>query len=296
MIRDREYWLTNCHKSSEQLARETGTDGGSMRRRIRAAKAAYPDLPWGAQEPKKPQTGIAIYDLHHPSHDKRLWSNILRYIKDTNPDVIVFGGDNQDFQTISHWIANKRRQIEGMRIKQDYAECNRDVVDPVNSLLKSDARKIWLKGNHEDWVEQYIDEHPEVEGYLELENNLHLEGWEVYEYGTVAEVGKLKFTHGHYTNLHNAYKTAQTYGASVVYGHGHSFQAFTLTSPLGCDTHMGIQLPCACHLNPHYRQNQPNSWVNGFGTFYVQPNGYWNLYPTIAFDGAFAAPNGKLYK
>ena len=52
---------------------------------------------------------------------------------------------------------------------------------------------------------------------------------------------------------------------------------------------------CGCALNPHYRRHAPNSWLNGFGVFYVYPNGNFQLYPVISVDGTFIAPNGRIY-
>lgn len=292
-----EFWQENCGKSGEQIAREQGKDGGTMRRIIRAAKTEYPDLDWygGTPEPPKVRRGIAVYDLHHPRHNKRLWQNILKFTEDFDPDIFVFGGDNEDLEVVSHWVGNRRRKIEGKRLKKDYDDFNREVLAPLDATLSADAERHFLLGNHEAWVEQYIDEHPEVEGFFEIRNNLNLDGWNVYDYGEVAKVGHLHFIHGAYINVHNAYKTAQVYGRSMVYGHGHSYQAHTLTTPLDSLPYAAVQLPCACDLNPHYRLNQPNSWVNGLGVFYVHPDGHYSLYPVIAIDGTFLAPDGTFY-
>lgn len=298
-MESRAYWEQNCRKSGEQLARETGGDGGTWRRKIRAAKIAYPDLPWTTspkQTSGKPLKGIAIFDMHHPKHDKKLWRNILDFVEEFQPDIFALGGDNMDLEVVSHWVGNKRKIVEGKRLLHDYKTFNRDVLDPLNAVLPEDARKICMLGNHEDWINQYLAEHPEMEGLIELTNHLHLDDWEVYEYGENANVGKLHIIHGAYVNQHNAFKTAQVYGRNIIYGHGHTYQAYTITAPLDVQSHMATQIPCACHLNPSYRLNQPNTWVNGFATFYVQPNGNFNLFPVIAVDGAFVAPTGKYYE
>ena len=290
MTYDREWWEANCHLSSRKLETIYGGDSGNWRRQKRQARESFPDL-W-ADLPRK---GICVFDLHHPCHDKKLWANILRFTADFDPDVFVFGGDNQDLEVVSHWVGNKRRRIEGKRLKKDYENFNRDVLEPLSEILRDDAERHYLLGNHEDWVEQYIDEHPEVEGFFEIRSNLDLEDWQVYDYGQSAKVGKLHFLHGEYVNLHNAHKTAQVYGRNVAYGHGHTYQAHTITTPLDVESHSAVQIPCACTLNPHYRLNKPNAWLNGFGVFYVQPNGNFNLFPVIAVDGSFIAPNGVTY-
>jgi hypothetical protein len=169
------------------------------------------------------------------------------------------------------------------------------VLDPLDEVLSDECRRIFMLGNHERWAEDYIDAHPEVEGYFEVANNLDLARWELYEYGQSAEVGKLHFIHGAYCNEFSAKKTVTTYHRNVVYGHGHTFQAHTEVTPLDADAHTAVQIPCACDLNPDYARNQPNRWLSGFGVFYVNPNGTFNLYTVIAVDGHFTAPSGTHY-
>ncbi|MBW2595145.1 MAG: hypothetical protein JRC93_04085 [Deltaproteobacteria bacterium] len=293
-------WKKYAPLSGEELGRRLGIDGANARRMIRKAKKdpELIGLDWfgGRPEPITLRKGIAVFDLHHPHHHSKLWHNILAFTDAFEPDVFVFGGDNQDLEVISHWVGNKRRRVEGQRLKRDYTRFTKDVLAPIDDILGDDTERIYLLGNHEDWVEQYIDEHPEVEGFFEIRNNLPLDNWAVYDYGEVAKVGKLYFTHGTYINIHNAYKTAQVYARNVAYGHGHTYQAHTLTAPLDVESHTATQLPCACKINPHYRRNHPNAWVNGFGVFYVQPNGNFSLYPVIAVDGSFTAPDGTFYE
>lgn len=290
---DKAFWTRHKHLNGEALADDLGIDGGSARRLIRKAKRDHPDL-WPDEQPKT-RMGVAVFDLHHPLHDKKLWGNILRFVGDSDPDVFLFGGDNQDLGVVSHWNENKRRRVEGKRLKQDYETFVRDVLDPLETVLRDDAERIYHLGNHEAWVEQYIDQHPEVEGFFEVENNLPLDRWQVLDYGETSKVGHLHFTHGTYINIHNALKTAQVYGRCVAYGHGHTFQAHTLVTPLDTTPISAVQIPCACHTNPDYRKNQPNSWVTGFAVFYVRPDGTFNLYPVIAIGGIFTAPNGVIY-
>jgi len=291
---DKGFWARHAHFSSEQLAKELGIDGGSARRLIRKARAEHTDLDW--TQAARVRRGIAYYDMHHPVHDKKLWRNVLRFAEDFRPDAWVFGGDNMDLEVVSHWVGSKRRKVEGKRLSRDYQRFNDEVLDPVDALLPDDAERIFLLGNHEDWVEQYIDEHPEVEGFFEVRKNLNLEKWDVYDYGEVAKLGKLHFIHGEYFNIHHAHKTGQIYGRNVVMGHTHTYQVHTHITPMDVEAHAAVALPCGCHLNPEYRKNKPNAWVTGFGVFFVQPNGNFALYPVIAVNGAFVAPNGKLYE
>ena len=273
--------------SGEAIARALGKDGGTVRRRVRQLRGVIP---------KPPIKGIAVFDLHYPDHHSKFWQNILRYTADLKPDVFVFGGDNLDCSSVSHWVENKSRKVEGKRMKKDYDGFNRDVLSPLACILPDGARRIFHLGNHEDWVEQYIDVHPEVEGFLEVRANLHLEGWEVFDYGHASQVGKLFFTHGDYCNEHVAKKVVQTYHRNVVFGHVHTYQSFTETTPLDSDSHTATAIGCACHMNPHYARNKPNRWLNQFAVFHVAQNGNYNPFPVTAIDGCFTAPDGRRYE
>ena len=87
---------------------------------------------------KKPKVGIAVYDLHFPLHQSILWANILTLAAEIKPDYFILGGDNLDMTPLSHWIHDKgeARKLEGKRIKEDYENFNRDVIDPLNEILR----------------------------------------------------------------------------------------------------------------------------------------------------------------
>jgi len=296
-----EYWVSLAPLSGEEVGRRLGIDGGSARRKIRDAKREYPKLDWfgGVLAPAittaKTRMGIGYWDMHHPKHDKKLWSNVLRYVADTDPDIFVFGGDNEDLEVVSHWVKDKRKVVEGKRLKRDYLDFNRDVLDPLDAILRENVERVFHLGNHEDWVRQYLDVHPEMEGMIEFEEYLHLDGWRVIPYGEIAKFGHLHSMHGTYTNIHHAYKTAQVYNRSMMYGHMHTLQTHTIVTPLDSLPYAATSVPCACELNPSYRLNQPNSWVTGFTVFYIRPDGQFNLFPVVAIDGCFTAPDGTYY-
>ena len=297
-----EFLRKNCHKSGNQIAKEQGLDPGNVRTALRALKGKYPDLEWYADPRHKTETrtlrGIAGYDLHFPHHHKKLWKNVLRFCADFKPDVFLLGGDNLNIDALDHWALDSKRfrKLEGKRLTREYRGFNDRILAPLGEVLDEETRRIILLGNHEQWVEHYIDKHPQLEGFLEVRRNLDLDGWEVYDYGLCAKVGKLYFHHGEYFNKHSAAKTVEVFGRNMVFGHGHTSQTFTAVSPVDAEAHAATQLPCMCSRNPHYRRNKSNAWVNGFGVFHIREDESFNLYPVIAVDGEFTAPDGKVYE
>lgn len=309
MVKDRDYWALRCHLSGNALAKLEGRDPGHVREDIRKATELYPDLPWYSHPNKVTneqkvqeslRKGIAVFDIHTPKENKALMRNIFRFAKDFQPDIFVLGGDNMNMDAVDHWLIDGKKvgALEGKRVKKDYQYFRENIHEPLMEVLPPDCEKVWMLGNHEKWIDLAISKNPNGEGYWAIENNLPLveDGWLVFDYGELYTVGKLSFMHGEYTNKYNAEKTVNVYGTSIVYGHGHSYQVYTKTTPHNHQSHSGIQIPCACDLNPHNRLNKPNAWLNGFAVFYVQPNGFWNLYPVIAFDGSFVSPDGTFYE
>jgi len=242
---------------------------------------------------------LGVWDLHYPQHDAVLWHNIFLEIRNFKPDVFVFGGDNMDMTAVNHWLHDKQlvRQLEGKRIQEEFSGFKGQILDPLEDLLGRNCRKLWLDGNHENWIELAIDKNPQGEGYWEIENNLHLQknGWEVTPYGEYNKVGKLYVTHGEYTNIYHARKMVDVFERSVMSGHAHTYQVFTKVTPVGNEAHSAFSVPCACLLNPGYQMNRPSAWVNGFVEFFVLPNGNFDNYPIVATDGHFITPSGRYY-
>jgi hypothetical protein len=244
--------------------------------------------------PNDIQTGICVYDLHYPYHNKELWQNILKVAKELKPDFFIFGGDNLDMDAVNHWELDKgnKRAMEGKRLRKSYDTFQSEILDSLK--LPSYCRKIFMYGNHEEWIEKYIDKCPELEGFAEIERNLDLKEWEIIPYHHTVKVGKIHFHHGEYTGLHHANKMVNIYERNVVYGHLHSFQLHTKVTPIDGDAHTALCMPCACDINPGYMKDKPSAWVSGFGVFYLQPNGNFNIYPVISSKGHFVF-NGKYY-
>ena len=223
-----------------------------------------------------------------------MWANIVKLCQELKPDFFVFGGDNMNMDSVDHWLHDKgdKRHLEGKRLKNEYLSFQADILDTLK--LPKHCRKIYLLGNHEDWLEKHIDKMPEMEGFAEIERNLDLKEWEIYKYGKCAKVGKIYFHHGEYVNKYSSAKTVDTFGRNIVYGHGHTLQVYTKITPIDAEAHCATQMPCACDLNPEFMRNRPSAWLNGFGVFYIHPNGNFNIYPIVASGGHFVF-NGSYY-
>ncbi len=125
-------------------------------------------------------------------------------IKDYKPDVVIHMGDHWDFSSVSRHSAPGTLTKEGQRLKADIDAGNKalSMIDAAMGRFKT--RRILLRGNHENRLFRYIDEHPELAGLVSdellIDRNL---GWEVVPYNNGApdaiELDGVQYAH-YFTN------------------------------------------------------------------------------------------------
>lgn len=161
-------------------------------------------------------------------------------------------------------------------------------------------------GNHCDWERQFIEEHPELEGWMQRpEAALHLadRGCEIIPLGHAKRLGQLNVIHGEIlTGIGNqggafpARKTVELYSGIVVAGHTHSPQSFPNISPVEHKKkHMAWINPILGACNSDYLRNRPTARLNGFSVVDLYANGCFNCFPVVVLNGRFAY-GGKLYE
>jgi hypothetical protein len=221
----------------------------------------------------------------------------MQFISDFKPDHVILGGDILDCGAISHHQKGKTGQLEGLRLLADAKECREAVIAPLEEQVK--GRLVYHIGNHEDWLTDLTDTLPALEGIVDVRSLLKLsKKWEVIEQGGASKLGKIAFIHGDtLPNQQNVALAAVTnYERNIRFGHFHTFQMSTKTTPVDANGHTGLAVPCLCKKNPRYGEKKPNKWMQGFLWGYVNgPGGCFNDYVTVIVNGQ-AIINGKLYK
>ena len=122
----------------------------------------------------------------------------------------------------------------------------------------------------------------------------------IIPYRQFVKLGKIYFIHGDiqqgYQSANHAKKVVETYNRNVVYGHHHTLQAHTKISPVGIEeTHTAYCIPALADTNPDWAKDRPNSWLNGFGVFYITDGGNFSVFPIVAIKNSFISPDGKFY-
>ena len=238
---------------------------------------------------------LTLPDIHYPLHNERALSCAERFMVDFQPTHIIYLGDALQMDCVSHWMADKRRSLEGQRLIADYNGFN-TILDRHTRLVP-DAKRVYILGNHEDWVRQYLDLHPQMEGLLEVERGLRLSerGFTVVPFGQIYRIGKLHYMHGVYTNEHHAKSTVLNFQRSVRYGHTHDIQHHTWVSPVDIlDRHTASSVGCLCDINPHYMKLKPNRWMHAINVAYIRRDGNFSDYTIPIIQGRFTF-EGKDY-
>lgn len=248
---------------------------------------------------------IATFDLHFgyerknghkvPLHDMKAFEAVLAFAQDFKPDVWIHGGDMLDCGVISHHNKKKPGNTEGLRLLSDAKEGRDSFITPVESLAKD---LVYFTGNHEDWLNDLVIEIPALEGMLEVKSLLKLDRWKVIPQGKMYNLGHLHFVHGDQLKggEHIAKAAVISMEESIRFGHHHTHQVYTKTSPVDKKlAKTGVAVPCLCTKDPKYGESAPNRWVQGFNFGYVDHSGTFNDYVAIIIDGKFMW-NGKVYR
>ena len=238
------------------------------------------------------KSAIILPDAHLTDEVPVDYQAVKPFIKDFNPDVIVLPGDFMDVASLSAWDYDKKRKMEGRRLNSEYKTANRE----LDFLQRHTGKTVYLEGNHEDRITRYLDKNPEMEGLIEPQIRLKLKERKIrwVKMNDLYKLGDMYFTHGMYTNVHNAKKHLQTLGCNVCYGHQHSTQTAMQNMAMQ-KPYMAYALGTLGDKKPDYLKNRPGNWINQFAVFYWDTKtGHFNLYPVNIIKNKFIW-NGKQY-
>lgn len=139
-----------------------------------------------------------------------------------------------DCQNVSRHTKNRPglRKRGGWKYELDYFDKN--ILSPIEKRISPKCKKVFFMGNHEAWLQQLLEEMPELEGALSIENSLRLadRGWQVIEQGESYHIGKTFLIHGDQigSGMYVAKKLVDSFCATAIMGHVHTGSMFTKVS------------------------------------------------------------------
>jgi predicted phosphodiesterase len=123
---------------------------------------------------------------------------IGKYVAAKRPDVVVHLGDHWDMPSLSSYDKGKA-SAEGRRVIRDIEAGNaglQRLCAPFRRLRGYSPRLVILRGNHEQRLERYTEDHPELEGAVGYHQfNDRALGWEVVPFLETITIEGVTFCH-----------------------------------------------------------------------------------------------------
>ena len=142
---------------------------------------------------------IVTPDKHFPLHDKKAINCLIQIIEDVKPDGYIDLGDVGEWHGSSHWQWKKKKrppleyQLES--IDRDIVDVNKgmDMIDEALDKVNCKTKHM-IEGNHDDWMNRFVDEHPYL-GEYRFKNCVKLKerGYSYHPIGKFLKIGKLYF-------------------------------------------------------------------------------------------------------
>jgi hypothetical protein len=181
----------------------------------------------------------------------------MDYLKHNPVDGFLWGGDQLNLEEVSHHSKGKPRLRPRGALNKNLMNFDTTILRRVEGLLKPDAEKRFHVGNHERFIQDLLDEQPELEGMISIEEKLKLNerGWKVVPLAGHSKLGHLYVLHGDSVGggMNPAKKAVETWCASLAMGHHHTSQSYTKSSPVHQDRKWTAHvIPCLSTTAPSY--------------------------------------------
>lgn len=257
---------------------------------------------------------VALFDCHFgwekrhvgreyktfTTHNPAAIAAALEFTKEFKPDTVILGGDQVNFAPISHWNTDKHWANEKGRIKLEMDECEKQLLHPLLLPATGVSEWVWMTGNHEQWLYDFIQKNPAIQGMVEPENYLKdsLCRFKFIEQGGVFWLGKLGFIHGDTLGKGGspALTASRRYQNNMRLGHYHTYNAHTQYNLVDAkDIKTIVVVPALASINQSYAKGAPSMCLNGFNYGYVWPDGRYTDYTVVMADSKFIGPTGKLF-
>lgn len=225
---------------------------------------------------------MALADSHSPETDEAAVNAAIKLGRFYRPDLLLHLGDVGEFASVSSFSKGKPKLLEGLRIKDDVESA----VSFLNrmSTINPKAKKVCLMGNHEDRVNRFLNENPQVDGLVSVATEYNKAGWETVDVNIPYEIcHKLIAIHGINWGKYAAAAHLQMFSKNVLFAHIHKNQAHSHSFYDGVK--MSWACPCLSHLNPNYLRNKPSSYSHGIVLIDILEDGKFFLDVVLIIEG-----------
>lgn len=220
-------------------------------------------------------TMAVLQDTHNPFQDQRVLREVELFLKELQPDMVVYPGDMGDFYMLSKFDKNPNRANTLQKDLNSTAE-----LFKRHRALLPNARMIFELGNHEDRLRRHLwGRDPALASLdcLTVEGLYKLKESEVecvdYAEGILFN-GNFLITHGELIRAHSGYTAramSDKHGKSGIHGHSHRGGNHLKTRRYG--TYGWWENFCLCDLDPDYTTHP--DWQQGFSVVTIIHGRFW---------------------
>ncbi len=233
---------------------------------------------------------------HGVPNDRYDW--LARMILDIRPEVVVDLGDFADVPALSAYDKGKKK-AEGKRVDLDIeaaVDARRRLTEPLKNLhfgLESwgrvvessyTPRLIALGGNHEQRVDRYMNDHPELYGMMSQDiSEAEKQGWEWYPFLQKVTVEGVTFCHFFHNEMGkplSGVSPARTLinklHVSSVAGHSHIWDHHSQVNGEGKRLH-GLVAGCYFEHHEDYAVQSNERWDRCITILHDVKNGDFDL-------------------
>lgn len=237
-------------------------------------------------------------DTHGKYRDEKAYRCYLKFLEYYKPDIHMIMGDYADCEGLSHWPESS---LEPRRIVPEM-KLIREMLAETVAATPSCSTRIFLKGNHEDWIDQALTKFPELfDGLAELDIEISVKslmalekfGYQLFPMNHLVQIGKAHYTHGWYLGSGHARKHLAQLGCNLFYGHAHDMDEANDTNIHGSIE--AASLGCLSRLDAKFLKGKKNNWCHAHGTFEFFRDGTYFFNKHRIFDGKMSY-NGRVFE
>ena len=179
---------------------------------------------------------IVTPDKHFPYADIPAVKAVCKAIELVKPTIYIDLGDTGEWHEFSNhkWKGKKKPPLEYLvdNFDRDVKSVNAgmDIFDEALDKVNC-KEKYFCEGNHENWLNLTVEEHPYIPQYrAETALKLKERGYKYYPMGDYLKIGKMNFYHGHhYGGMYHTANHLRKLGGNIMYGHWHDLKHMTAT-------------------------------------------------------------------
>lgn len=250
---------------------------------------------------------LLFSDSHvEPDQDLTRFDALGELIIQERPDYIIDMGDSVSLSSISHWDMNKKLKMEGERYKADI-DAGRESYDrlfrPLEKLqrtFRKQKSKIYrpqfdkMDGNHEGWVDRYLEQNPSMSGYINLSRDLGLTERGIIPYPYRERLFRHAINYMHaplagndqpISGLHVPYKALGRFNNHIAFGHYHRFEVATTRRTDHDSPIRAISCPCFFDGQPHYLSPNAPCAINRGVLLITQDESLFPVVKEISIEG-----------